>query len=200
MPNTRILKMRRPAAVPTLRLPCLRETATAILRALSVGTAATQDIARIIVLDPVLVFELLLTEPLAGNEPASIVDAIARRVERIDSGLLQAWALRHISQQPARGPGAGRARPGRAPGAAEGGRSRAPGLPGVALAPAQARRHGRAGRFLRPALTDRERPQACRLNPPLGLKTPQPITCSLPSGRMYEVFSSTAPVTGLTTS
>jgi signal transduction histidine kinase/HD-like signal output (HDOD) protein len=100
MPNTRILKLRRPAAVPTLRLPCLRETATAILRVLSVGTAATHDIARIIVLDPVLVFELLLTEPLADNEPASLLNAIARRVDNIDSGLLQAWALRHIIQQP----------------------------------------------------------------------------------------------------
>ncbi|MBT9497359.1 MAG: hypothetical protein IV103_08850, partial [Zoogloea sp.] len=50
--------MRRPVAVPTLRLPCLRETATALLRALSVGSASAQAIARIIVLDPVLIFGL----------------------------------------------------------------------------------------------------------------------------------------------
>lgn len=86
---------------------------------------------------------------------------------------------------------------GAAPGAAQGGRDAAPGKP---LACAQARGHGRAGRFLCPALTGRGQFQACRLKPPLGLNTPQPITRSLPSGRMYEVFSSTAPVTGLTTS
>ncbi len=100
MPNTRIFKLRRPVAVPTLRLPCLRETATALLRALSVGSASAQDIARIIVLDPVLVFELLLTDPLGDTEAACILDAVTRRLEGIDSGLLQAWALRHIIQQP----------------------------------------------------------------------------------------------------
>jgi hypothetical protein len=41
---------------------------------------------------------------------------------------------------------------------------------------------------------------ACRLNPPLGLNTPQPMMQSGPSGRMKEVFSSTTPVTGFTTS
>lgn len=99
MQTSRISKLRRPAAVPTLRLPGLRETATALLRVLSVGVPASKDAARIIMLDPVLVFELLQTSPLQKNESASLLEALTQRVENTDAGLLQAWALRHIVQQ-----------------------------------------------------------------------------------------------------
>ena len=102
MPTTRIFKMRRPSAVPTSRLPALRESATALLRALSNGKPTTQDIARSIALDPVLVFELLLTAPLGGNDPEKLLDAIANRIAGIDAGLLQGWSLRHVIQQPQR--------------------------------------------------------------------------------------------------
>ncbi len=106
MPTTRIFKMRRPSAVPTSRLPALRESATALLRVLSNGNPSTQDIARCISFDPVLVFELLLTAPLGGNEPEKLLDAIANRVAGIDAGLLQGWSLRHVIQQPHRRIGA----------------------------------------------------------------------------------------------
>jgi putative nucleotidyltransferase with HDIG domain len=53
-------------------------------------------------LDPVLVFELLQTSPLAKSEAASLLEAITQRVENTEAGLLQAWALRHIVQQPQR--------------------------------------------------------------------------------------------------
>ena len=76
MPTTRIFKMRRPSAVPTSRLPALRESATALLRALSSGNPTPHDIARAISLDPVLVFELLLTAPLGGNDAEKLLDAI----------------------------------------------------------------------------------------------------------------------------
>lgn len=102
MPTTRIFKMRRPSAVPTSRLPALRESATALLRVLSNGNPSTQDIARSISFDPVLVFELLLTAPLGGNDPEKLLDAIANRVSAIDAGLLQGWSLRHVIQQPNR--------------------------------------------------------------------------------------------------
>lgn len=102
MPTTRIFKMRRPSAVPTSRSPALRESATALLRALSNGKPTTQDIARSIALDPVLVFELLLTAPLGGNDPEKLLDAIANRIAGIDAGLLQGWSLRHVIQQPQR--------------------------------------------------------------------------------------------------
>ena len=106
MPTTRIFKMRRPSAVPTSRLPALRESATALLRVLSNGNPSTQDIARGIAFDPVLVFELLLTAPLGGNEPEKLLDAIANRVAGIDAGLLQGWSLRHVIQHPHRRIGA----------------------------------------------------------------------------------------------
>ena len=106
MPTTRISKMRRPSAIPTSRLPALRESATALLRALSNGKPTTQDIARSIALDPVLVFELLLTAPLGGNDPEKLLDAIANRIAGIDAGLLQGWSLRHVIQQPQRRIGA----------------------------------------------------------------------------------------------
>lgn len=102
MPTTRIFKMRRPSAVPTSRLPALRESATALLRVLSNGNPSTQDIARSISFDPVLVFELLLTTPLGGNEPEKLLDAIANRISGIDAGLLQGWSLRHVIQHPHR--------------------------------------------------------------------------------------------------
>ncbi|MDD2987413.1 MAG: HDOD domain-containing protein [Zoogloea sp.] len=102
MQTTRISKLRIPAAVPTLRLPGLRETATALLRVLSAGVPASKDAARIIMLDPVLVFELLQTRPLQKSESASLLEALTQRVENTDAGLLQAWALRHIVQQPQR--------------------------------------------------------------------------------------------------
>lgn len=107
MQTIRISEARNPVAIPTLRLPSLRETATALLRALSAGTPSPGDAARIIVLDPVLVFELLQTRPLEHNEPVSLVAAIARRIEDTDVGLLQAWALRHLVQQPQRRIGSG---------------------------------------------------------------------------------------------
>ncbi len=95
--------MRRPPAVPTSRLPALRETAAALLRVVSAGGASMHDIARIIVLDPVLVFEILRTAPLAGTDHgAPLVDIVANRLVRIDTGLLQAWSLRHMIQQPQR--------------------------------------------------------------------------------------------------
>ena len=99
MPTTRIFKMRRPSAVPTSRLPALRESATALLRALSSGNPTPHDIARAISLDPVLVFELLLTAPLGGNDAEKLLDAIANRIAGIDAGLLQGWSLRHVIQQ-----------------------------------------------------------------------------------------------------
>lgn len=102
MPTTRIFKMRRSSAVPTSRLPALRETAAALLRVLSAGDASTHDIARIVLLDPVLVFELLLTSPLGNTDSSSLLDAVAARLARIDAGLLQAWSLRHLIQQPQR--------------------------------------------------------------------------------------------------
>ncbi len=102
MPTTRIFKMRRPAAVPTSRLPALRETAAALLRVLSAGDASPHDIARIVVLDPVLVFELLLTSPIDSGDQSSLLDLVADRLARIDTGLLQAWSLRHLIQQPQR--------------------------------------------------------------------------------------------------
>ena len=102
MPTTRIFKMRRPAAVPTSRLPALRETAAALLRVLSAGDASPHDIARIVVLDPVLVFELLLTSPIDSGDQSSLLDLVADRLVRIDTGLLQAWSLRHLIQQPQR--------------------------------------------------------------------------------------------------
>ncbi len=102
MPTTRIFKMRRPAAVPTSRLPALRETAAALLRVLSAGDASPHDIARIVVLDPVLVFELLLTSPIDSGDQSSLLDLVADRLVRIDTGLLQAWSLRHLVQQPQR--------------------------------------------------------------------------------------------------
>ena len=94
--------MRRPAAVPTSRLPALRETAAALLRVLSAGDASPHDIARIVVLDPVLVFELLLTSPIDSGDQSSLLDLVADRLARIDTGLLQAWSLRHLIQQPQR--------------------------------------------------------------------------------------------------
>ncbi|HOB46419.1 MAG TPA: HDOD domain-containing protein [Zoogloea sp.] len=94
--------MRRPAAVPTSRLPALRETAAALLRVLSAGDASPHDIARIVVLDPVLVFELLLTSPIDSGDQSSLLDLVADRLVRIDTGLLQAWSLRHLIQQPQR--------------------------------------------------------------------------------------------------
>ena len=102
MLTTRIFKMRRPAAVPTSRLPALRETAAALLRVLSAGDASPHDIARIVVLDPVLVFELLLTSPIDSGDQSSLLDLVADRLARIDTGLLQAWSLRHLIQQPQR--------------------------------------------------------------------------------------------------
>ncbi len=102
MLTTRIFKMRRPAAVPTSRLPALRETAAALLRVLSAGDASPHDIARIVVLDPVLVFELLLTSPIDSGDQSSLLDLVADRLVRIDTGLLQAWSLRHLIQQPQR--------------------------------------------------------------------------------------------------
>ena len=84
MPTTRIFKMRRPSAVPTSRLPALRESATALLRALSSGNPTPHDIARAISLDPVLVFELLLTAPLGGNDAEKLLDAISNRIAGID--------------------------------------------------------------------------------------------------------------------
>ena len=102
MPPTRIFKMRRSSTVPTSRLPALRETAAALLRVLSAGDASTHDIARVVLLDPVLVFELLLTSPLANADSASLLDAVAARLVRVDAGLLQAWSLRHLIQQPQR--------------------------------------------------------------------------------------------------
>ncbi|MBK7849229.1 MAG: hypothetical protein IPJ73_20310 [Zoogloea sp.] len=99
MQTTRTSLLRRPAVVPTIRLPGLRETATALLRVLSGGAPSAREAARIITLDPVLVFELLQTAPLEKNESASLLEAIAQRIDNTDSGLLQAWALRHIVQQ-----------------------------------------------------------------------------------------------------
>lgn len=99
MQTTRISVLRRPAVVPTLRLPGLRETAAALLRVLSGSTPSAKEAARIVVLDPVLVFELLQTSPLEDHESASLLEAIAQRIDNIDAGLLQAWALRHIVQQ-----------------------------------------------------------------------------------------------------
>lgn len=84
MPTTRIFKMRRPAAVPTSRLPALRETAAALLRVLSAGDASPHDIARIVVLDPVLVFELLLTSPIDSGDQSSLLDLVADRLVRRD--------------------------------------------------------------------------------------------------------------------
>lgn len=100
MPFARISKMRRPIAAPTSRLPVLRETASALLRILSTGNASRHDIARVIILDPVLVFELLLTAPLSKSDYSiALIDIILDRLERIEVGLLQAWSLRHLIQQ-----------------------------------------------------------------------------------------------------
>lgn len=93
--------MRRPLAVPTSRLPALRETAAALLRVLSAGEASSHEIARVIILDPVLVFELFLTAPLGKTDLGiPLLELVADRVQRVDTGLLQAWSLRHLIQQP----------------------------------------------------------------------------------------------------
>ena len=102
MPSARLFKFQRSPAVPTSRLPALRETAAALLRALSAGHTRAQELARIVALDPVLVFELLQATPLTSARPGPIVDALAERLDPIDTGLLQAWALRHLVQQPRR--------------------------------------------------------------------------------------------------
>jgi signal transduction histidine kinase len=102
MQTTRNAKMRRPAVIPTLRLHCQREAAISLLRVLSLGTSTPKDAARIIILDPVLLFELLLTSPLGEAEGHKLLDAIALRIDNTSQALLQAWALRHIIHQPQR--------------------------------------------------------------------------------------------------
>ncbi|WP_346287689.1 ATP-binding protein [Zoogloea sp.] len=92
--------MRRPAVIPTLRLHCQRETAISLLRVLSLGTSTPKDAAHIIILDPVLLFELLLTSPLGESEAHKLLDAIALRIDNTSQALLQAWALRHFIRQP----------------------------------------------------------------------------------------------------
>lgn len=102
MQTTRNAKTRRPAVIPTLRLHPQREAAISLLRVLSLGTATSKDVARIVILDPVLLFELLLTSPLGESEAHNLLDAVAQRVDNSSPALLQAWALRHIIHQPQR--------------------------------------------------------------------------------------------------
>ncbi len=48
-----------------------------------------------------MVFELLLTAPLSKSDfSIALIDVLIERLDRIDAGLLQAWALRHMIQQP----------------------------------------------------------------------------------------------------
>ena len=48
-----------------------------------------------------MVFELLLTAPLSKSDfSIALIDVLIERLDRIDAGLLQAWSLRHMIQQP----------------------------------------------------------------------------------------------------
>lgn len=86
----------RSAVVPTARLHALPETAAALASALASGQTSVQHLAHIVILDPVLVLDLLLTFPLAPEEAGSLAEQLANRLQQIEHGLLQAWVLRHI--------------------------------------------------------------------------------------------------------